>query len=435
MPTLLPHQEPAVEWLSQRSGGVLAVAPGLGKTIIAIAAARRRRLDAITVVCPLTLINTWRQEVARWWPDGDVHYRTYDNFQLHGLENAPKHVIFDESVLLKNRKALRTKRAFIERKRMATCWELSGSPTTRYIDDLWTQLHLTNPKKYTSYWRWTFEHCLTYAAHWGNHLTVIAGNHPGVEDRIKLESADEYYAYSYADFAHDYPDQAIPEWEIERREVPLSEDAWAIYSQMQKKFIADLPSGNRLLAPNELVKLLRLMQLTTGTWLVDDPPVSGPQAGGKLDSLWESIISVPGPTILWVNFIRTGEAVAATWKAPLLTGNTPTDERTRIVDEFQAGKHPLLIAHPGVGKFGLTLTRARSAIYIERSYDGDGYFQSLHRIRRLGTTEPPHVIHLLATGPAGQPTIDHLIDKALADRKDASIRLTTSTLRGFLDAA
>lgn len=373
----------------------------------------------------------WHREFTRWWPEAQPLVVTYDQFRLYGLPAWIKHVIFDESLLLKNRRAKRTQRAMRDRKRWQTVWMLSGSPTSHYHDDLWAQLHILDRQKYSSYWRFVFSYCLTKQAHWGHQLTEIVGNVPGVEAQLHQDCRDELYAFNYHDLATHYPDQTIPEWTFENHETPMAPDHWAVYREMQRRFVATLPNGSTLLAPNALVQVTRLLQLASGPWLFDDTL----PAAGKVAGLWETLLTLPPPTILWVNFVATGERLNQAWQMPLLYGETTTAERTKIVDEFQDGKHPLLVAHPEVGKFGLTLTRARSAVYVERDYDGDAYYQSLHRIRRIGTTEPPQVVHLLATGPQGEKTIDHVIDKVLDYRKGASTRLTTNTLRETLDAA
>jgi hypothetical protein len=117
-----------------------------------------------------------------------------------------------------------------------------------------------------------------------------------------------------------------------------------------------------------------------------------------------------------------------------MTGETPPELRQDIVDNFQAGNLDILIAHPAVGKFGLTLTKARTAIYVERSFNGDDYYQSLYRFRRIGTTVSPHVIHLVAQRPEGKngSTIDQIIDRVLDYRKNSSLSITSGFIRDNL---
>ncbi|KKM59963.1 hypothetical protein LCGC14_1546570, partial [marine sediment metagenome] len=80
-----------------------------------------------------------------------------------------------------------------------------------------------------------------------------------------------------------------------------------------------------------------------------------------------------------------------------------------------------------------------TAIYVERSYNGDDYYQSLHRVRRFGTTHSPHVIILLSIDTKDKdgvsstnPTIDHVIHKVLGFKRDNSIQITTGLVREVL---
>lgn len=503
---LYPYQQRAAEWLAQRKSALLSLSPGLGKSAVALTAAQMAfpHQPRVLVVCPLTLLSTWQQQTRLWWPktptvttdspslfaDTDcaplVATMTYDalwratmireqrvvngetrifyqpnKIALRSWTNTFDLAILDESVLIKNRDAIRARAAAQLRQVVSHCWELSGSPTTRFLDDLWMQLHVLEPQQHRSYWRFTNGVCLTRDTIWGRQ---VVANVPGAEATLKQTLAPILYTYNYTDLARDDPSRAIPEWVFETRQVPLPPKWWALYQQMQTRFLADLPDGNRILASNVLARMVRLLQLashpallTTEPTVLDHEQAKGERMmltyggrspvadegqdfpeydwsarGGKLSAIAGLLEELPGPCIVWTNFIATAKHLASTLKAPLLIGETPAEERTQIVQDFQAGKHQVLIAHPGVGRFGLTLTRARSAIYAERSYDGDAWVQSLSRIRRIGTTEPPHVVILEATGPQGERSIDHIISLTLRYRKERSDVLTTSLVREAL---
>lgn len=453
---LYPYQQRAVAWLAERNNALLAIAPGLGKSAIALQALRQRGCKRILVVCPLTLVSTWQREIARWWPEGSLEVRTYDALWrgttvrvrkspdapwsyaldkpvLRAIRRSFDALLFDESVLLKSRSALRTRVArFIRRAVRGPCWMLSGSPTTRFYDDLWAQVHVLAPREYPSYWRFAWRYTLQHTTVWG---TQIVANVPQIEPTLREDLRTILYAYSYTDLAREEPDKAIPEWTFETQEAPLPVGWWKLYCQMQKQFLADLPGGDRLLAPNALAKMVRLLQLASHPALTDPPGAVWSSKGGKLEALLELLHTLPAPVIIWTNFVATAKHLAHVLQKPCLIGDTTPAERGRIVDEFQAGQWDGLVAHPGVGRFGLTLTAARSAVYVERSYNGDDYYQSLHRLRRIGTTEPPRIVKLLATGPEGQRTIDHVIDRVLDYRVRKAQALTTALIRGVLDDA
>lgn len=439
----LPWQEEASAWLAPKTGAMLALAPGLGKTKTAIDAAEIRALHkgsplGVLVVAPLSLLGTWRREVEKWSTlavsvrvihggiityesrrSGHVDVRwTITNYNTLCPAGKPPSVgkfdlmICDESVLIKNRKTARFKKLKEIRKNVGACWLLSGSPRTRFMDDLWAQLNLaiTDTRetfKVSSYWRFAQRYCDVIQDQWG---WRIVGDRPKAYEMVRREFQNVLFARCQNDVSD------LPEWIEETIECPMEEAQWALYSQMEEDALADLPDGDVVLAPNILAKLTRLLQIASNPILV-----GGTEGGGKWEALDEVLEYAPGPTIIWVSYVKTAELLAKKYKAPALTGSTPVAERDRIVAELQAGKLPIVIAHPGVGRFGLTMTAARSAIYLERSFDGDAYVQSMYRIRRIGTVEPPFVYRLLATPPSGSDTrrrvtVDHIVDRVL-DRK------------------
>jgi hypothetical protein len=133
--------------------------------------------------------------------------------------------------------------------------------------------------------------------------------------------------------------------------------------------------------------------------------------------------------MVWVNFIATGTMLRDKLsnlgkRVALANGSTPMEERNQMVDAFQGGEIDALILNNQVGKFGFTLTKARTAFFVERMYD-DSYFQCLHRNRRIGTEFSPIVVNMRSVTAAGEQTIDHLIHSVL-DYRNGMIRKVTA---------
>ena len=114
-----------------------------------------------------------------------------------------------------------------------------------------------------------------------------------------------------------------------------------------------------------------------------------------------------------------------------MIGETSLIERQNIVSAFQDNKIDALVIGQAVGSFGHTLTAARSAVYLERNYDGN-YFQSLHRFRRIGTKEHPVVLHLRSVDSRGKQTVDHLIHNVLDYRIQMIQKLTVGMIKDYL---
>lgn len=437
--TLFPYQKEAIQFMRSHPRALLALAPGLGKTACSIYAAHTSpSAERILIVAPKTLLENWRREINRWvgepaiiWhrrrPLGESDYRwvvtNYDTirrfpgeFTASGFDT----MIVDESIMAKNRKAQRTKVLKGFSQTVERVWLLSGAPTSRFYDDMWSQLNILLPRRFTSYWRFAERYCHVEKGDWG---WSIVANRPDSAQMLIGDLADVYFARTQDEVLD------LPDWIIEPVYVPLSPEQYKPYAQMEAKFKADLGEDDFILAANVLAQLTRLIQLASNPVLV-----GGRDLGAKWDAVEEILQYESFPVIIWTSFIETANRMSERLTdkgltVGVLTGETKDDKRQEIVDQFQGGELDIIIAHPGVGKFGLTLTRARTAIYLERSYNGDDYYQSLHRIRRIGTEHSPHVLHLIATDPDGSvATVDGVIDRILAYRRDSSIALTSGML-------
>jgi SWI/SNF-related matrix-associated actin-dependent regulator 1 of chromatin subfamily A len=95
-------------------------------------------------------------------------------------------------------------------------------------------------------------------------------------------------------------------------------------------------------------------------------------------------------------------------------------ERSESVKNFQSSDdNKIIIAIPAAGGVGLTLTRASTAIYLDRSWNGEHWLQSIDRIHRIGQMASVNIISLVAGG------VDRLIAKNLMKKE--------SFLRDFMD--
>jgi SWI/SNF-related matrix-associated actin-dependent regulator 1 of chromatin subfamily A len=58
----------------------------------------------------------------------------------------------------------------------------------------------------------------------------------------------------------------------------------------------------------------------------------------------------------------------------------------------------LLVANPAAAREGLTLTQARTAIYVDRTFNLVDFLQSQDRIHRLSQTKPCEIVLLTGRG-------------------------------------
>lgn len=438
--TLFSFQKKAVQFALTHKRALIALKPGRGKSAVGVLSAAAAGCEKILIVCPKTLMRNWQKEIHKWvgadevvdlwWKErsGTLLCKwviaNYDTVRLHPeyfRELRPDCIIVDETIIIKNRSTKITKaiQELVQNADPKIAILMSGAPTSRYYSDLWSQLNILNPNRFSSFWRFTERYCHIEANQWSAYN--IVANKADAPQKLQRDLSDIM-------FVADDAELQLPDWIFQEVEVPMSARQQKLYSQMESEFLAELSEDETLLAPNVLSQLIRLVQLASNPLLV-----GGPSDSGKWDAIPQMLSYIQLPVIIWTSFIRTAQSLAVTlqakYRVATLTGETPEKERQAAVDKLQAGELDVIIAHPGVGKFGLTMTAARSSIYMERGYSADDYYQSLHRIKRIGTTEPPYVYHLLSTLQDGSPTVDHAIGRILKSRTEDSIRLTSAELK------
>lgn len=119
------------------------------------------------------------------------------------------------------------------------------------------------------------------------------------------------------------------------------------------------------------------------------------------------------PLIVWVHHREIGDAMAqavpaAVARTRIIRGGTPAGERDRIVDDFQAGKVPVLVASIVAAGVGITLTRSCDAIFVETDWTVANVTQAEDRQCRIGQTRPVSFTTLIAPG-----TLDERIQGVL----------------------
>ena len=159
---LLHNQQEAKKHLSEWSVGALFMEPGTGKTRVAVELVNRSNTDHILWVGPYRTIHsdkgisTIKDEVNKWGGfRASVEYvgieslQSSDRIYLNTRNYVSQHntfIIVDESLKIKNVEAKRTKRLLELGKMARYKLILNGTPITRNLLDLWSQMEFLSPK-------------------------------------------------------------------------------------------------------------------------------------------------------------------------------------------------------------------------------------------------------------------------------------------------
>lgn len=122
------------------------------------------------------------------------------------------------------------------------------------------------------------------------------------------------------------------------------------------------------------------------------------------------------PLIVWVHHRDVGMAMmravpTAVARTAVIRGGTSADERGRIVDDFQDGKIPVLVASIVAAGVGITLTRSHDMKFVETDWTVSNVTQAEDRSCRIGQTHPVNVSTLIAPG-----TLDERIQGVLQEK-------------------
>lgn len=116
------------------------------------------------------------------------------------------------------------------------------------------------------------------------------------------------------------------------------------------------------------------------------------------------------PLIVWTHHLDVAAALLeALPQAEAIIGSTSDAARDSIVDRFQDGQIPVLVAAITKAGVGLTLTRSSDSIFVETDWTPALIVQAEDRTNRIGATQASSYTTLVALG-----TLDEAVQRVLA---------------------
>lgn len=428
---LYQYQATDVLFLCLSRRALLTNEPGLGKTGATIRALQVLR-DAgdnpfpALVVCPNSLKNTvWANEVALWAPslrvqvvhggagtrrkqlaaDADVYVLNWESVRLHSRvagygqirltdeERAPKElnqmglrtVILDEAHRLKDPQSKQTRALWAVGDGAEFRFALTGTPVADHLGDLWPLLRFAEPGWFPSKVKWMDRYALTTPGFYGG--SEVIGVNPVT--RTELFAAIEPLMRRVPKrlALPQLPDKLPTQY----RETPMLPKQQRAYQQMERH-LAALLDGKLLTAANPLSQLTRLSQFAAASAELEDGTdrVKLAAPSGKVDDLIELLEELgDAPLVVAAVSRQLIELAAARLDQHhiaygLVTGAQTPDERALSVARFQEGKTRVILLTLGAGAEGLTLTRADTMLFMQRSWSTIQNKQAEDRIHRIG---------------------------------------------------
>lgn len=338
-------------------------------------------------------------------------------------------VIVDESTTMKNRQAART-RALLRLSESAKYRRiLTGSPITKSPMDLFSQCLFLSPTVlgFSSYFAFQNRYAIMVQRQLG---------HRSFQDIVGYRRLDELSEklgkFSTRILKSECLD--LPEKVYLRRNVALTPEQDQAYRQMKELALTQLESGELSTTSSVLTQIMRLQQIVCGHLTTDDDGIQE-LPNRRLDELLDLLDETQGKVIIWANWthdIRKIEKALQTryGKDSVATyyGDTPQDDRQKIVTLFQDESSPLryFVGQPRTGGYGITLTAASTMVYYSNGYDLEIRLQSEDRAHRIGQRNTVTYIDLVSPG-----TIDEKILKALQNKVNLASQVLGEDVRSW----
>jgi SNF2 family DNA or RNA helicase len=478
-----PYQVDGALMIGALGRALLFDDPGTGKTITTLLGLMQREaaghvVTPVVVIAPASVVDPWVEAVRTWaphwrvstWRGSPQHRRrladrpegtqahvvvaSYDTARVDAAKGLPldrlaaKSVVVDECHLIKSSHAARSVAARRLAKRAANFVALSGTPITHHPGDLWPTLEALAPLAWPSGERWKARYCTTIP---GDYSAKVIGLNEFTESEMRMTLLGQHRRVAKADVLSQLPPKVYSV-----RQVELPPAYRKAYDQMEDDMLAELPGGEELSVMSVLAQLTRLQQLAsaaaemTVTSTVDEDGFENQSVSvrlkapsWKVDALLEVLAERPGePVVAFAPsrqlVLLAGEmATAKGLQVGYVVGGQSMKDRTDTVDAFQRGKLDLLCVTTGAGGVGLTLTAAKTVVFLQRPWSLVEAAQAEDRCHRIGSEihDAIEIVDIVATKTIDTRIRAVLHEKAgqladlLNDRRIVTELLGGSTLR------
>jgi len=437
---LRPYQRQIIGHVCMHPRTNLFVPMGGGKTLSVLTALDLLSLAEdvfpVLVVAPLRVaVSTWPAEVKKWahlrhlrvsvvngnirarqkalYAEADVVCVNYDNLQWLADEIKDGHpfktVVADECTRLKGfRTRQGSKRAAALARIAATATRyigLTGTPASNGLKDLWGVQWFTDKgerlgRSYSAYMSRWFKDTAPYA------------NYPvwGPMDHAEREIHEKIADITISIDLKDYLDLKEPV--INPIEVDLPASARKAYDEMWKEAVAELRKGE-ISAVNAAVKTSKCLQIAGGAVYTDDEGNWEEVHRAKIDALESVVEEASGaPVLVAYHYKHDLERLKKAFPQ-----GRELDKNPKTIEAWNAGKIPLLFAHPASAGHGLNLQDGGNIlVFFSLNWNLEEHLQIIERIgparqAQAGHDRPVFIHYILARDTLDAAVLDRLQGK------------------------
>jgi len=438
--TLRPYQQEGLEKFKDEDSMFLAMEMRLGKSLVTLRWLKLKGASRTMIIAPKTVLIGWQEELA------DEGIRAYDltSWSLQDREiliRSTKHlkniaylmnyesidrlssvigaaeldcIVCDESTALKNHRAGVTKALMriCETVPLKVC--LSGLPVPQSYFDLFTQLQFLGDG---------FCMGLSNFYKWQRRVSNKYGYDFVFKPKELAKFKREFHRLAYV---LTRKQAGLGETKIyQKRSAPLNPREQRIYDKILKDWEIPGMKGDDGETKYAMVIASWLRRLCGG--FLPEEEVESWKYKALVDIVCKDLPAEQ--IVVWFAFNSELTKAAdilekAGVKCDYMLGGTKQDKRRKIIKSFQAGKCRVVLIQQRLGRFGLRLSAADTAIYFSNSYSLEDRAQSEDRIVDVEKKNPLLYIDFVTEDTIEEDVVEALQDKS-CDAKFLMARIHT----------
>jgi len=337
-------------------------------------------------------------------------------------------MIQDESHRTKERTSQQTSVALDLGTRIPFRYILTGTPVTKSPEDVWTQLHFIKPGHLGNFWAFRANH-IEYKT-----ITVRApGGYRDIKKPYRYKNLKQLEAKLGEVCLRRTKAECLdlPEKIYKVIDCPLSDEQTKHYYSLKASLVTLLGENNddKLMVSHAATLVQKLQQICQGfIYKAEREPVYF-KKNTKLEMLKDLLKDIGDERIILYTWYKAEiEQLSKELQGDdrkVLVYDGSSDERQRIVDEFQAAEgQTIFLSNIEKAKEGITLTAANHVIYYGNTYNYGSRVQSEDRAHRHG--QKKNVIYYDLVCPR---TVDEVVRVILRMKEKSADAITGDSLR------
>lgn len=431
-----PHdyQRRAIKWIIDHPRALLFLDMGLGKTVSTLTAIAKLQcygeaMKVLVVAPKLVAETTWSTEAAKWQhlqdlrvvsvmgtldkrrkalkEKGDIYVTSRDNiawlteqYNTHyTLKKKPAWpfdmLVIDELTSFKHHGSVRSKAIQRGGKLTHRIVGLTGTPAPNGLIDLWAQVYAIDGgerlfKSITQFRTRWFETTLM------NNIPIKVTPHPGAQEEIMARIADIALSMRAEDYLK------MPPITYTDIEIDMGDELQGQYDRFAKQKVLEMGDAE-LTASSAATLLSKLSQYANG-FVYYEQEVKGKQENKakfihnlKTKALDELEELVKEPMLVFYQFAYDKTRLLYYFGRCSL--RVRVYQTARDLEDWNAGKIDILLAHPSSTAYGLNMQKGGAVIvWYSTGWNLELYQQANARLYRQGQTKPVRVFNLITKG-------------------------------------